>query len=262
MAAGVHNHTHAATTQHKSSHKTGQHGKTETKGSKDSKATKTAKNELQQSAKTLGGGGGSAVEGASNISGNDLTAVLKGLADVLKKLIEVVEKQITTTGGGGGSRCGAKVNGVWGDAAGSNYKAPAVTSVASTGAKEDSAYEQEVLRLINQVRAEHGLQPVRYNGVLDRAAEKHNNHMASVNRMAHDGIGDSDPGSRIRAEGFRNSWGENVATGQRSPSEVVRDWMNSPKHRENILNPKWSQMGVAYTTTSSGRSYWAQEFGS
>jgi uncharacterized protein YkwD len=102
---------------------------------------------------------------------------------------------------------------------------------------------------------------VSYNGALDNAAEKHASHMSIVGKMAHDGIGDGDPGERIRGEGWRKAWGETVATGQTSPEQVVREWMNSPDHRRNILDPNFRSMGVGYVTSSSGRSYWAQEFG-
>jgi uncharacterized protein YkwD len=53
-----------------------------------------------------------------------------------------------------------------------------------------------------------------------------------------------------------------VAVGQRSPDQVVNEWMNSPTHRANILNPNFRQMGVSYGTTSDGFPYWTQSFGS
>lgn len=126
---------------------------------------------------------------------------------------------------------------------------------------EDHAFEQRVLDLVNVERGRHGLAPLRYNRQLDAASEGHTRHMAAVQRMAHAGIGDGDPGSRILAQGFDRSWGENVATGQLSPEQVVAEWMASPGHRRNILDPKFQQMGVAYGTAANGRTYWAQSFG-
>ncbi len=49
--------------------------------------------------------------------------------------------------------------------------------------------------------------------------------------------------------------GENIAKGQRSAEEVVKDWMNSPGHRANILNPKYTLIGVGYYN-----GFWVQEF--
>lgn len=49
--------------------------------------------------------------------------------------------------------------------------------------------------------------------------------------------------------------GENIAMGQRSPEEVMMQWMNSEGHRKNIMNPAFTKIGVGYTN-----GYWVQEF--
>jgi uncharacterized protein YkwD len=54
--------------------------------------------------------------------------------------------------------------------------------------------------------------------------------------------------------------GENIAYGQRTPAEVMRDWMNSPGHRNNILSRSFSQIGVGLAKNSSGVCYWTQQF--
>ena len=201
-----------------------------------------------------GGGAEGAVDGAKALGGGpagSLQAALESLKEAIAKLAEAVQKLAG----------GSNVAGVQGTAATKKQFVARVATTTSNHGKEDDKFEQRVLELINQERAKHGLGAVTYNGTLDNAAEKHAEHMAIVGKMAHDGIGDGDPGERIRAEGFRKSWGENVATGQTSPEQVVREWMNSPTHRRNILDPNFKQMGVGYVTSSSGRSYWAQEFG-
>lgn len=126
---------------------------------------------------------------------------------------------------------------------------------------EDNAFEQRVLVLVNQQRAANGLQPLAYDARLDLASERHNQVQAAANTMAHSGIGDGDPGSRIRATGFTGAWGENVATGQTTPEQVVAEWMASPGHRRNILDPSYRLLGVSYGTAADGRTYWAQSFG-
>jgi uncharacterized protein YkwD len=219
------------------------------------------------------GGTADASKGANALGGGgtDLSAALDALKASLQSLAEAVQKLSGTAGGGpaaaadgcGSGGCGGShgVLAAQGTAATkAQFVAPKVVPI-NTGKKEDNAFEQRVLELINQERAKYGLGAVKYSGVLDNAAEKHADHMAIVGKMAHEGIGDGDPGERIRAEGFRNSWGENVATGQTSPEQVVREWMASPEHRRNILDPNYRQMGVSYVNSASGRSYWAQEFG-
>ena len=126
---------------------------------------------------------------------------------------------------------------------------------------EDHAFEQRVLELVNAERARNGIGGLTYNRQLDAAAESHNGVQATVEKMAHDGLGDGTSESRIRATGFTAAWGENVAAGQLTPEQVVAEWMASPGHRRNILDPEYRQLGVSYTTAASGRTYWAQEFG-
>jgi hypothetical protein len=53
---------------------------------------------------------------------------------------------------------------------------------------------------------------------------------------------------------------ENIAWGQRSAAEVVRDWMNSPGHRANILNRAHRLIGIAAYAMRGGRIYWCQQF--
>jgi uncharacterized protein YkwD len=126
---------------------------------------------------------------------------------------------------------------------------------------EDHQFENRVLQLVNVERAKAGLAPLSYQRQLDQASEAHARHMAGVGQMAHEGIGDGDPGSRILATGFRDSWGENVATGQLSPEQVVAEWMASPGHRRNIMDPEYRFLGVSYEVAANGRTYWAQSFG-
>jgi uncharacterized protein YkwD len=138
---------------------------------------------------------------------------------------------------------------------------PAATLLQSAAGTEDHPFEQRVLDLINQQRAQYGLRPVSYNAQLDSAARGHTAQMGATRSMAHEGIGDGDPGSRIRSAGFGGAWGENVAVGQSSPEQVVAEWMASPEHRKNILDPNFTQLGVEVGTGADGRQYWAQEFG-
>ena len=51
--------------------------------------------------------------------------------------------------------------------------------------------------------------------------------------------------------------GENIAMGQRSPEEVVKGWMDSPGHRENILKPGFTHIGIGYDKNGN---YWTQQF--
>lgn len=103
------------------------------------------------------------------------------------------------------------------------------------------------------------------NALLAQAAQGHANYMASQNGISHTGSGGSTPGDRIRRAGYSYSiCGENVAAGQSSPQAVVDAWMTSPPHRANILDDRFSEIGIGLSVvaTSVHRYYWCQCFGS
>jgi len=57
---------------------------------------------------------------------------------------------------------------------------------------------------------------------------------------------------------------ENLASGPESPQEAVRGWIASPPHCQNLMDPRFEELGVAFAATRSGepRIYWVQVFAS
>jgi uncharacterized protein YkwD len=55
--------------------------------------------------------------------------------------------------------------------------------------------------------------------------------------------------------------GENLAAGQPTPERAFTDWMNSPSHRDNILDPRFTELGVGVRFGGEYGVYWVQEFG-
>ena len=55
---------------------------------------------------------------------------------------------------------------------------------------------------------------------------------------------------------------ENIAAGQNTPEAVVKEWMNSPSHRANIMNSKYNKIGVSCYVDQNApcRYYWEQLF--
>ena len=121
-----------------------------------------------------------------------------------------------------------------------------------------SAYESEVIRLVNQHRMQNGLSPLTANWELSRVARHKSQDMADNSYFSHTSPTYGTPFQMIRAFGlsFRTA-GENIAYGQKTPQAVVNAWMNSSGHRANILNSSYTQIGVGYV--SSG-NYWTQMF--
>jgi len=134
-------------------------------------------------------------------------------------------------------------------------------AAAAAGPPASSPAEQQVLQLVNAERAGNGLAPLSLDPRLTLAATAHSQHMASVGKMEHEGIGDGTPRERLRAAGVpQGQYAENVATGQTSAEQVLRDWMKSPGHRRNILDPELTTLGVGVVPGPTGELFWTQNF--
>ena len=121
-----------------------------------------------------------------------------------------------------------------------------------------TAYEAEVIRLVNAERAKQGLKALTANWELSRVARYKSQDMADNRYFAHNSPIYGTPFQMIRNFGisFRTA-GENIADGQRPPQAVVNAWMNSSGHRANILNASYTQIGVGYVSKGN---YWTQMF--
>jgi uncharacterized protein YkwD len=128
---------------------------------------------------------------------------------------------------------------------------------------EAAFWRNQVLLLVNQERRRAGVEAVTWNETLAAQATQYACEMISGNFFAHD---NPRTGSSLRdraAEFNYDYWiiGENLAAGQRTPVEVVTAWMNSPCHRENVLNPAFTELGVGVRVGGTYGFYWVQEFG-
>lgn len=124
----------------------------------------------------------------------------------------------------------------------------------------DISVAQEVLNIVNQERQRAGLSPLRLQSQLTAAAQAHSNDMARNNFISHTGYDGSSFVDRIKRTGYNfRSGAENVAAGQTSSQNVMQSWMNSPGHRNNILNPGYRDIGIA--NARGNKLYWTQVFG-
>ena len=123
-----------------------------------------------------------------------------------------------------------------------------------------AAYEQEVFNLVNQIRAENGLEPFVYNETLAETARAHSQDMIDRNFFDHYNPDGKSPFDRMEANGIRYSMAaENIAAGYPSPEAVVEGWMNSDGHRANILGG-CEELGVGLALGGSYGYYWTQCF--
>lgn len=122
-------------------------------------------------------------------------------------------------------------------------------------------YEQKVVELVNIERQKNGLSALTLDSKISNVARTKSKDMAANNYFAHQSPTYGSAGSMLKQFGVNwSAWGENIASGQRTPEAVVSAWMNSEGHRANILSSNFSKIGVGYATNSNGTPYWTQMF--
>lgn len=110
---------------------------------------------------------------------------------------------------------------------------------------EEPPAKQDVLRLTNRYRAEAGLPPLQPDDQLRTAAALHSADLSRHGRFSHSGSDGSGVGDRVLRQGYQYCVAaENIAIGQVAPDEVLKDWMMSPGHRQNILDRNVTDIGV------------------
>lgn len=131
------------------------------------------------------------------------------------------------------------------------------SSSVSAGIQSSSA-ASEVIRLTNSARSQNGYAALVEDGALSEAAAVRAREIArSFSHTRPSGASFSSALSESGVSYLRA--GENIASGQKSASEVVNAWMNSPGHRANILNSSYSRIGSA-SVNIDGTLYWVQLF--
>ena len=115
---------------------------------------------------------------------------------------------------------------------------------------------------VNAFRTKNGRTALVLETRLTKAAAMQSETQAKRNSVGHDGPGGSLPKDRAARAGYRAKIAsENVASGQKSFSDVMRSWEGSAGHRENLLRPEVTAIGVAMAKNSSGRPYWTLVLG-
>lgn len=134
-------------------------------------------------------------------------------------------------------------------------------SFPALAARETLTVEQ-VLMQANEDRARLGLPLLQLDQSLNLAAFAKAEDMLANNYFAHVSPEGVKPWHWFKALGYEYSFaGENLAIGYEDAVDLERSWMASPKHRENLLSPKYRDMGVAIVY-KNGQKVIVQLFGS
>lgn len=147
--------------------------------------------------------------------------------------------------------------------------------LAVPGLSDQPQIARRILELVNQARAAGRncggkyftpVPPLSLDSALSRAALDHSRDMASHNEFEHRGHDGSTPAARVEQAGYgeHRIVGENIAAGAMTAAEVTEGWLNSPPHCENIMDGRFTQVGIAYAENlkSASAVFWTQDFAS
>lgn len=123
-------------------------------------------------------------------------------------------------------------------------------------------FAERVLELVNEERAKKKLKPLKLAEDLCQWADIRAKECVEL--FAHARPNGDDSLNIISSQKYKIR-GENISRGPASPEQVMYEWMHSPSHRDNILFPDYTELGVAYYYEEDfmkpHRHYWVQLFG-
>jgi uncharacterized protein YkwD len=136
---------------------------------------------------------------------------------------------------------------------------PSFAHASNTASRSaTAALDSGILVQLNQIRTDHGLKPLALSPSLSAAAMGHTRDMVSNGYFAHNSADGQPFWKRIAGfypDGNYSYWsvGENLfwSTGFATPDASMQAWMASPEHRANILDPHWTQIGIAAVNSSA-----------
>lgn len=126
------------------------------------------------------------------------------------------------------------------------FLALCIASPAFAGGRAST--QGSFLQAVNAARAAHGLEPLRLDAGLGRAARSH-----TLEMLRDDSFGHGDFVARMSAFGLHGMLGENLAWGSGPYSRaqtIVQMWLASPGHRENLLRSGFHRIGLGIATGS------------
>lgn len=140
----------------------------------------------------------------------------------------------------------------------------AVPAQACTVPSDAKALQAEVLAHLNAERKAHGLSALKLSATLDKAAQGHACDNANRRSISHDSSDGGTLKTRLRKAGYKyRAASENTGRGFGTGARAVEWWMNSPKHRTNILFDRMRDVGIgiALSDAPDNKLHWVINFG-
>jgi uncharacterized protein YkwD len=137
-----------------------------------------------------------------------------------------------------------------------------ILPAGQTKSFEQTPDEIKIFELTNKERKAKDAPVLVLNAALSKIARAHSENMALQGKMEHT-LDDKSPFDRIKATGYKYSTaGENIAMGDDGAElpRIMKAWMESEGHRENILMPEYTEIGVGIARAKDGSHYFTQLF--
>jgi len=134
-------------------------------------------------------------------------------------------------------------------------------------------YAENMLALVNELRAEGvvcgtmqmpPVGPLTLNSLLNESSLLHAEDMAEQGYFEHESLDGRTPWDRMNDVGYHGSaYGENIAAGRAGAGATFDQWVNSPGHCTNMMDPDFTELGVGYFALNGSEytHYWVQNFG-
>lgn len=138
---------------------------------------------------------------------------------------------------------------------------PQPTTQPSGSASYNKEFADKVIELVNAARAKEGLSPLTKDTTLTNLSNIRSKETATL--FSHQRPDGTSWSMVLKQNNVSyTSAAENIAAGQNTPEAVVKEWMNSPSHRANIMNSKYNKIGVSCYVDQNApyRYYWEQLF--
>lgn len=119
-----------------------------------------------------------------------------------------------------------------------------------------SSAENKILQLMNEKRVQAGLKPLTMDNTLLQVARYKSNHMIQYNYFDHTNPDGTKWVNWLQTIGYKYSTtGENIAYNTYDPVELFNQWWNSQGHRENMMNPSYTKVGVGVVYDKDNNKY-------
>lgn len=119
-------------------------------------------------------------------------------------------------------------------------------TISTVSGFSSSITPEQIIELTNQKRQEKGLETLKTNSSLTSSALSKGADMLARDYWAHNSPDGKEPWHFFNEAGYMYRFaGENLARDFQNSEDVVSAWVASPTHRENLLSPKYEEIGIA-----------------